>query len=285
MLYNILMAKEKIYVINARGERELFSKKKVYRSCRRIGASPSLADEIASHIAKRVYPEIPTSEIFEWVKQSLSGTSFQSGIKFSLKKAMQKLGPGGFDFEKYVAEIFSQNGFEVEINQYVPGKCVEDHEIDFIAKAKRVAYIGECKYHHQPGKRVDLKVGLADYAKFLDISKGKHFKKTKIKPMIVTNTKFTSQLKQYAECMGIELLGWKYPKRKGLERMIEKQDLYPITILPSFKRYLKKIFAKQRMMLALELLETTPKRLSNKTQIPLEIAKKLTEEAEVLLEK
>lgn len=279
------MAKEKIYVVNARGETEPFSLRKVYRSCRRIGASKKLAEEITKEIENKIYPGIDTSEIFKWVKERLSGTSFKSGMKFSLREAMRKLGPTGFDFEKYIGEVFIKNGFEVGLNQNVPGSCISSYEIDFVAKKGGLIYLGECKYHHQAGKRVDLKVGLSNYAKFLDISRDSAFPGFQIKTLLVTNAKFTSKLKRYSKCVGIELLGWRYPRRKGLERMIEKKNLYPITILPSFKRYLKKIFAQKRIMLALELLEDSPKKIAQKLKLPLKEINKLVEEAKILLEK
>ena len=104
-----------LYVINSRGEKEPFSLKKVYRSCRRVGASKNLAKRVSKEIEKRVYPGIKTSEIFKWVKRLLSREAPASVIRFSLKEAMRKLGPSGFDFEKYIGEIFSRNGFEVKI--------------------------------------------------------------------------------------------------------------------------------------------------------------------------
>lgn len=280
----VIMAEEKIYVINNRGEREPFSFRKVYNSCRRIGASKGLARDIAEQIRSEVYPGIETSEIFNSVKQRLIGTSFRSGIKFSLKDAMRKLGPSGFDFEKYVGEVFTRNGFEVEMNQLIPGFCIGSYEIDFVAKKGGVVHLAECKYHHQAGNRVDLKVGLISYARFLDIKKGTYFKRQKVRPLIVTNVKFTSEVKRYARCTDIDLLGWKFPPRRGLEKMIEKQNLYPITILPSFKRYFKEIFARERIMMARDILEFSTKSLASRLKISPREIEKLREEAGLLLE-
>ena len=273
-----------LYVINSRGEKEPFSLKKVYRSCRRVGASKDLAKRVSKEIEKRVYPGIKTSEIFKWVKRLLSREAPNSVIRFSLKKAMRKLGPSGFDFEKYIGEIFSRNGFEVKLNQEIPGYCISSYEIDFLAKKRNLTYIGECKYHQLPGKRVDLKIGLSNYARFLDISKSSRFKKSRLKTIIVTNTKFTSEVIKYSKCMGIELLGWNYPPRKGLESIIDKLKLYPITILPSFRRYFKRFFAEHRIMLALDLLEDSPQNIAEKLKLPQKEIEGLTKEAKILLE-
>lgn len=83
--------------------------------------------------------------------------------------------------------------------------------------------------------------------------------------------------------MKVELLGWKYPRGGGLEHLIEKLNLYPITILPSFRGYFKKIFAEKRMMLALDLLEIPPKNLVEKLNLPLKDIESLVREAQTLL--
>jgi len=40
--------------------------------------------------------------------------------------------------------------------------------------------------------------------------------------ILVTNTKFTSTAQSYAECAGLELLSWNYPRDNNLQDRIEK---------------------------------------------------------------
>jgi len=59
-----------------------------------------------------------------------------------------------------------------------------------------------------------------DYARFLDIIQGPYFKSAgyknfTVKSMMVTNTKFTDRILDYARCVGTELLGWNYPRTGG----------------------------------------------------------------------
>ncbi len=271
-------------VINLRGEKEPFSRKKVYEACRRSGASKKIAEKVAKKIEKKVYPGIKTKKIGELVKKILSKESKKSSIKFSLKDAMRKLGPSGFDFEKFIADVFAKNNFKVALNRRLPGSCISSYEIDFTATKNKIQKIGECKYHSSPGSRVDLKIALYNHARFLDIKKHKKFKNKNIQSVLVTNTKFTSKVIKYCKCNNIELLGWRYPKNKGLEKVIEKSNFYPITILPSFKKSFKKMFAKKRMMLASDILNFKPAKISQKTNIPIKEVKKLVEEAKILLE-
>lgn len=276
---------KKIYVIKQNGERELFSSRKVYRSAQRVGASHQLANKIVGIIEKEIYPEITTKKIFSRIKKILSKEKPRSGIRFSLKKAMEKLGPTGFPFEKYVAEIFYHLGHKVKINQHINGHCLK-YEIDFLARKNNVLYIGECKYRNLKEGLVHSKDALANQARFLDLQMGSYLKKNnalKIKTLLVTNTKFTNSAIRYAYCVGAELLGWREPKDKGLEIIIEEHQLYPITILPSFKKDIAFCFKKKKLMLAKDLLETTPKKTARHLNIPLKRAERLRKEAEILL--
>jgi hypothetical protein len=271
--------KKEIFVINLKGEKEPFSFQKVYQSARNVGASKELALKIAKEIEKEVFDGILTSQIFERVFELLLKESPQSAIKFNLKSAMEKLGPTGFPFEKFVAKIFEFEGFEVKTNQIISGFCV-NYEIDFLAKKEDVIYIGECKFRHEPGGRVDLKSALVNYARFLDIEKGRFFNsKMKYKSILVTNVKFTSEAIKYSECFGVELLGWKYPKGRGLEFLIEKNKLYPVTILPSITGQIAKELISQGIVLVKDVLE--------KQFEDIKVPKKdrIFKEAKILLEK
>ncbi len=280
---------KKIYIINSRGQKELFSFQKVYQSAKRAGASNDLAREIAQEIQGQVYPGMKTSEIFKKIKSILSKKSLPVSIKFSLKDAIRMLGPTGFPFEKYIGEVLLANGFDVKLNQYIYGICGIRYEIDFIAKKGSVVYVGECKYRNQPNGLVHSGDIVEIYGRFLDLKEGDFFQKREYQNLnivsaAITNTKFTSSSIKYACCRGIELLGWRYPKKGGLEYLIESQGLYPITILPSFKNYLFDFFVSNQMMLARDILSINPQKLSQKANISIKNINSLVEEAKILLD-
>ena len=278
-----------LYVINLSGDKERFSFQKVYKSAKRAGASAELAQEIAEIIEKQIYSGIKTSDIFKKVKQLLHQRNPKVALKFNLKKAMQKLGPTGFVFEKFTAEIFQKLGYTIKINQFLPGRCIQDYEIDFIAQKDKLLYVGECKYRNLPGEKVGSKNALANYARFSDILNGSCFKSNqyknfKIKTIIVTNTKFTKRTLNYSTCMDAELLGWRYPKNRGLEYLIESQKLYPITILPSLNNYLIDYFVSKKIILAQDVLKINAENLTKKLKIPKIRIERLIQEAKILLE-
>lgn len=268
------------------GAREPFSFKKVYRSAVRSGASRDAAKKIAENITKEIYPGITTAEIFKKVKKQLNLFSLGVATAFNLKEGMRRLGPTGFPFEKYIGEILGDNGFDVQLNQTIPGACCS-YEIDFIAKNKNILYIGECKYHNIPSGRITLDVALANHARFLDIRAGnffsKIFKKVELKSLLVTNTKFSKEAIKYSKCVGVELLGWNYPAGEGLEHLIDTQKLYPITVLSSLNPHLADILASRKIMLAKDLLKVDIEKLSREEDIPQEKLNILIKETKALL--
>jgi len=249
-------------------EIESYFEKKAINSARRAGASRDLAIKAVKKLEKELYEGIETSEISEKLKKILREENQKVSLKFNLKKAIRLLGPTGFPFEKYVAEIFENQGFKTKTNLFLRGKCCS-HEIDFVAKKDNLLYIGECKYRNLHFGKVHTKDALANYARFLDVKKEENQKS-----LLVTNNKFTSKAIRYSKCVGVELLGWKYPAKRGLEKLIEDQKLYPITILPSLKKSQLDFFIKNKIMMAKYLLEGRS----------LRVPEVLIKEAKILLE-
>ena len=270
-------------VIKFNGEEELFSKQKVYKSARKCGASKKLAEEVSKIIEGEIYSGIKTLEIFRRVKSLLSRAEPGAALKFNLKKAIRKLGPTGFPFEEYVREILREEGFRVKDNRYIRGKCCE-YEIDFLAEKGKILYVGECKYRNLLEGKVHSPVALESYAKFLDISNGGFFNKsTQLKSFIVSSAKFTKKTIRYSNCVGIKLLGWNYPRNKGLEYLISNHKLYPITILSSLNRYLVEVLMEERIMSVQDLLDCGVDKLYRRTKIPKKKLNLLIKEAETLL--
>ena len=157
-----------------------------------------------------------------------------------------------------------------------------------MAQKDKLFYLGECKFRIRSGERIDLKIALANYAKFLDIKEGHYLKKFQgftIKPILVTNAKFSSQAVRYSKTVGVKLLGWNYPKNKGLERIIESKKLYPITILHSLTSYLMEIFASQKMMIVQDVLKLDVGKFCQKNRIKKAKIQSLVKEAQLLIGK
>ncbi|MDD2274300.1 MAG: hypothetical protein PHI91_00215 [Candidatus Pacebacteria bacterium] len=273
-----------IEVIKLNKEREPFSSNKVYNSALRAGASFSLAKEISLEVENEVYNGIKTSEIFKKVKGRLKDKDIQLSMKFSLKEGIRRLGPEGFLFEDFTKKIISNYCLIIKEGDIVSGKCGK-YEIDFLAENNSYFFIGECKYRNSHNSRIDINVPLKSFAILEDIEKGNTFPNKKLRSFIVTNTKFTKDAIKYSNCKGIKLLGWKYPQKRGLERLIEEKKLYPITILPALTKYIFAIFQKEGILLAREVLDVDIDKLSKSASISKASLEKIRNQADILINK
>jgi hypothetical protein len=85
----------------------------------------------------------------------------------------------------------------------------------------------ECKFHNSLGIKCTIQNALYTYGRYLDVQE----KQKLSKPWLITNTRFSSEVVHYGECVGMGLLGWRYPEEAGLETLVERYRLYPVTIL------------------------------------------------------
>ncbi len=145
-----------------------FSTEKVRQSLARSGASAEVIEMVIDELHKRVYPNMPTRIIEKIAFRLLKKFSRPVAARYHLKRALFELGPSGFPFEKYVAELFSYAGFSTATNQLMKGHCVT-HEVDVVAVQQSRYHIIECKYHQQAGARCDVKIPLYIQARFKDI--------------------------------------------------------------------------------------------------------------------
>jgi|YelNatPaOPRAMG01_1025707.scaffolds.fasta_scaffold78273_2 hypothetical protein len=210
------------YLEKASGKEELYSREKLIKSLVSSGLDESSAISIAEDVEK-IEGIRTTRDLYDAVRSILLRTNPEVAARYSLKDAIMRLGPTGFPFEEYVAEILRELGHGVRTHQFIRGKCVT-HEIDLLIDEE---VIGECKYHNERGIYTGLKEAMYTYMRFLDIRQVRELRGV----LLVTNTKFSDQAIEFSRCYGLDLLGWKYPPGEGLEVKIERSKMYPITVL------------------------------------------------------
>ena len=251
------MLDKKVYIVKANGRSEEFSDKKLVDSLTRAGASQDVCDKISRHITGEIKDGMTTSAIYKHAFDLLH--KFESPVvaRYSLKRAIAELGPSGFPFEKFVAEIFKAKGFETLTDQIVNGACV-DHEMDVVAWNENRLVMAEAKFHNELGLKSDLKVALYVKARFEDLM-GQEFnygKKRKLdEGLLITNTNFTEKAIQYSKCAGVRLIGWNYPDVGNLHDMIEDVGLHPITCIPSLSTVEKKLLMEKGVILCRNIRE------------------------------
>lgn len=234
--------KKQIFIIKTNGTREPFDSKKLYRSLIVAGATDLEANEVVDHIERELEEGMTTNIIFEHALNLLRRIKKPIAARYSLKRAIAELGPSGFPFEKFIAELFKVRGFNVETNQFVYGKCAQ-HEIDVVMWNDEKLLMAEAKFHNELGIKSDMKVALYIKARFDDIKSEPQFygrKRMLDEGMLITNTKFTDKAIKYSQCAGIKLMGWNYPKEKNLHSLIEDLALHPVTCLSTLSAQEKK---------------------------------------------
>lgn len=236
---------EEILIKKADGSSEPFSVSKLENSLNRAGASKRVIQEIVEKVTDELTLGMTTKEIYKKAFTLLQNKEKSPvAAKYSLKKAVFDLGPSGFPFEDFIAEIYRAMGYNTSTDVMLKGKCVE-HEVDLLAVKEGKKYGAEIKFHNRQGIKTDLKVALYVYARFDDLIKSKKVNEG----ALITNTKFTSNAIFYGKCIGLKMISWDYPSEESLYSLIEKTGLHPITCLTTIKNQDKKRLIENKIVL------------------------------------
>ena len=247
-----------IHVTKASGERELFDESKLRRSLKSAGASDLIIDSITHSIKDLLVEGISTQKIYREAFSKLRTESKRVAGRYKLKEAILELGPTGFPFEQFVAEILNRVGYKTEVGVKVEGDCVT-HEIDVIAVKDDHYYMVECKFHNKKENTCNVQIPLYIQSRFLDVKNNwtrqpGHAGKEHT-GYVVTNTRFTQDALTYGKCIGLNLLSWDYPKNNGLKDVISRLNLHPITCLSALTKTEKSQLTDKGIVLTVQLYE------------------------------
>jgi len=235
-------------IIKADGSNEVFDPVRLVSSLQRAGAGEHAATHIAETITNTVIPGSLSKEIYARAFALLRKEGRPIAARYALRRALLELGPTGHPFEDFISHLYRAEGWQVETRKILQGRCVM-HEIDLYASHPQqgVRLAAELKYHNDPGYKTDLKVALYVKSRFDDIFSCDAA--TRVCPidrgLLVTNTKFTSEAIAYAECAGVELLGWSYPTNNSLFMRMSHAKVYPVTTLTGLSRSEKRLLIEQ----------------------------------------
>ena len=228
---------KQIYVRKADGETEIFKEQKLRQSLKRSGVSNGEVENIMRDIEKELFDGITTEMLYRRAFDLMRELPQPTAARYSLRRALFGLGPTGFPFEDFLAELYKHDGYQTKTRTILRGKCTT-HEVDVIAWKPGDCVVAEAKFHLQPGTKSDVQVALYTHARFLDLvdkTISKNSDHIVRRSAVITNTKFTSAALEYGKCSGLELIGWDYPRGTSLQSWIERSKLYPITVLATLK--------------------------------------------------
>jgi len=232
------------------GSKVPFNPKLLQSSLRRAGAPDDVIESITTQIQKEITDGLTTTAIYRRAFSLLKETGQPLAARYSMKRAVLALGPSGFPFENFVAEIFKTKGYSTNVGKIVKGLCVE-HEVDVILSNKEKCIGAELKFHNKQGIKSDLKDALYVHARFEDIKKVQGSVNAKViqEGWLITNTKFTRNSIRYGECAGLTMISWGYPGKGNLRELIEETKVQPITALTSLSQDEKRVLLENKIVL------------------------------------
>jgi len=274
---------QNITITKMSGETAFFDESKLRNSLERSGAEGKVVQEVIDGINAILYQGMTTKEIYRLAFKKLKNKSRTHASKYKLKKAIMELGPSGFPFEKFIGKILDHEGFETQVGVIVQGKCVQ-HEVDVIAQKDNNHYMIECKFHSDQRRFCNVKIPLYIQSRFLDVmakwEKQKGHETKFHQGWVATNTRFTTDAIQYAECSGLKLLSWDYPANNSLKSRIDKAGLHPLTALTTLTKAEKTKLLDKGIVLCKELHETP--HMLEQIEVPKSRHKKILDDSKEL---
>lgn len=271
-------------IVKADGQNEVFDPERLVTSLVRAGAGAYTAERIARTVMDIVVPGMSSKEVYARAFALLRRESRPVAARYALRRALLELGPTGHPFEDFIGHLYTKLGWQVETRKMIRGACVT-HEVDFYAShaGDNAHLAAELKYHNDPNYKTDLKVALYVKSRFDDIfSCDPTVRACPIdRGLLVTNTKFTSEAIAYAECAGVELLGWGYPENNSLYRLMTRAGVYPVTALTRLSRAEKNLLVDTRIIAVDQIAED--KRLLDPLHLSADRIGELLAEAEGML--
>lgn len=242
-------------IIKADGSTEEFKPGKLVSSLKRAGARREEISRIVEAVERSLRDGMKTQHIYQKAFQLLRESNDPVAAKYSLRRAVFGLGPTGFPFEDFLGKVFEAEGYKTKRRLTLRGKCAV-HEVDLAAYSPDHSFVAEAKFHARPGVKSDLQVAMYSYARWLDLESARVCEEDNcgiISLYLITNTKFTSAAIKYAGCTGIKLLSWDYPKGDSLQDKIERNRVYPITVLSRLSSGQKQALLQSGVILCSEL--------------------------------
>lgn len=222
-----------IKVTKASGEIVDFDEERVLRSLHYAHVPDDLAKQALAHVKAKLTDKISTHLIYAYIHGFLRHHEpINYSFNYDLKRAIMRLGPTGYPFEKFVAKALSAKGYQTQVGVILNGKCVS-HEVDIEASNKKEHYFIECKFHNQSGVKTDIQVALYVQARFEDIKSSPDLAAhhENHRPWLVTNTAVTREVLDYAACVDMRIVSWGFPHDGTLRDLIISTHLHPITVL------------------------------------------------------
>ena len=275
---------QKFKIVKRNGRKEYFDEGKFLSALRRSGADEASAQSILNKVLQKLRPGIHTGEIYRLAKKYLQTSHPQSAVSFSLKEAIFRLGPAGYDFEKYIALLLAEHGYATELPDILRGACIP-HEVDVVAQKDNERIMVECKLRKSADIYIGSQNAMSTWARWIDLREGARlgFGADFSSAWLVTNSCFSEHALKFGACKGMNMLSWKTPHNMSLPAYIDQKRFYPITALHTVSRHHLAVFSRNNIMLINELIEHSANELSVLTGLPIVQLELIIKEARLVI--
>ncbi|MBP9757838.1 MAG: restriction endonuclease [Candidatus Pacebacteria bacterium] len=236
-------------ITKADGQLEPFDPAKLETSLQRAGATSVARARVLSRVLHELKPLTTSEQIYRHAYDMLrEEEAAPIAARYSMKRALFALGPSGFPFEQFLSEVLRGHGWKTQTDLMMNGRCAP-HEVDVLAEkdGKRVGI--EVKFHNEQGGKTDIKDALYVHARYEDLKQAPVASSRVDEGWLVTNTVFTRNAIRYARCANLTLIGWDYPRTRGLAAMIEEAHVHPVTALTTLSDTEKRRLLDQKIVL------------------------------------
>jgi hypothetical protein len=234
-------------VLKGSGQIEAFSEQKLRSSLRRSGAGDEAIERTVRAVRGQLRDGMSTRQLFRIAHRELKKATRPTAARYALQRAILDLGPSGFPFERYVAELLRHDGWRTELGVTLQGRYVA-HEVDIDARRKGERILCECKFREKPEGKVDVKVALYVHARAEDLAPARPDRF-----WLVTNGRFTQDALRYGAGVGLYLLSWNHPRGESLRERIDRAGLHPVTCLAGLRKAEKQELLRRRVVLCADL--------------------------------
>lgn len=277
------MPKE-LVIIKSNGEEAVLDPTKIAGTLMRAGATPDFAQEIAAKISREAWRGMRTAEIYKMAMRELRKSHPAVAARYSLRDAIFRLGPAGFEFEKYMMLLLRAHGYKAVMPDILQGKCIT-HEVDILGEKDGRKFMAECKLRQSVQIYINIKDTMSTWARFIDLQEGaaKGLCPRVDDAWIITNSRFSYDSLQYGTCKKMVMLSWNTPKERPLPAWIDEKKLYPITVLRRLNRMHLEAFGRAEILLLQDLVKYKIGELSKMVRLPAKHLEPILAEAQEIL--
>lgn len=240
------------------GELVPYNPKSLKHSLSRSGADKAEVEQVLDAMNQTLYDGMTTRELYQKAFDELKRFRSSYAARYSLKRAVKELGPEGYFFEKWIAKLFAQEGYEATSGVTVQGTVIT-HEIDVVAANGKELVFCECKFRNDMDAKISVTTPMYILSRLKDVQDNVYdFFGLKMKPskgFLVTNAYFTTDSIKFSEHYGIGLISWNYPENTCLKARVDDGALYPLTCLTVLTSEQEKQIMDKGIILVKELVE------------------------------